>query len=173
VPAKPAWISKIDEVIRQLEALPRPFIDRASIEFLLGVGRRRAQQILAPCITDRVGSNGLADRAVVSAHLRRLANEGEGYYEKRRRQKVATALERFRQERLSRPQLLVEAPVTIAGQQLQNLPAGVRLEAGRITIEFDQPRQALEKLLALAMAIGNDFGGFEKAATCQPSPPCA
>ena len=38
----------------------------------------------------------------------------------------------------------------------------VRLEPGRITVTFDQAQQALEKLLALAMAIGNDFDQFER-----------
>ena len=45
---------------------------------------------------------------------------------------------------------------------MENLPAGVRLEPGRITLEFDQPQQGLEKLLALAMAISNDFDRFER-----------
>src|ERR1022692_5214490 len=62
MPAKPAWYSKINDIIRDLQSLPRPFVDRATVEFLLGVGRRRAQQIMAPSITDRVGANGLADR---------------------------------------------------------------------------------------------------------------
>ena len=46
-------------------------------------------------------------------------------------------------------------------QVLENLPEGVALERGRITVEFEEPRQALEKLLALAMAIGNNFDRFE------------
>jgi len=32
----------------------------------------------------------------------------------------------------------------------------------RITVDSDEPRQALEKLLALAMAISNDFVHFEQ-----------
>lgn len=69
-------------VENDLEALPRPFVDRSAVEFLLSVGRRRAQQILAPCITDHVGSNGLASREVVIAHLRRLAGGDAGFYER-------------------------------------------------------------------------------------------
>jgi hypothetical protein len=38
----------------------------------------------------------------------------------------------------------------------------VRLEPGRITVEFEEPHEALEKLLALAMAISNDFQEFER-----------
>jgi len=163
VPAKPAWYSKIDRVIRELQTLPRPFVDRSTVEFLLGVGRRRAQQIMAPCITDHVGRNGLADRDRLIAHLRGLAEGEEGYYEVRRQRKVAEVLDRLRIERLQQPQLLVEAPVRVVRQEFANLPPGVRLEAGRITVEFQHPREALEKLLALAMAIGNDFAGFERS----------
>ena len=160
MPAKPLWYSRINDVIRELQAL-RPFVDRAAVEFLLGVGRRRAQQIMAPCITDHVGANGLADRDTLIVHLRRLADGDAGYYERQRRRKVAEILSQMKKDRLERPQLLVEAPAKIVKQEFENLPAGLRLEPGRITVTFDQPQQALEKLLALAMAIGNDFDRFE------------
>ena len=163
MPAKPIWYSKIERVIRELEGLPRPFVDRATVEFLLGVGRRRAQQIMAPCVTDRVGSNGLADRDGLIGHLRSLAKGEERYYEVARRRRVAKAIDRLRVERLQQPQVLVEAPARVVSQEFANLPAGVRLEAGRITVEFRHPQEALEKLLALAMAIGNDFAGFERS----------
>jgi hypothetical protein len=162
LPAKPAWYSRISDVIRALEALPRPFVDRATVEFLLGVGRRRAQQILAPCIRDHVGANGLADRETFIAHLRRLAAGDDSHYECQRRRKVAAALAQWQKDRLERPQLLVEAPVQVLTQDIDDLPAGVHLAAGRITIEFDTPQQALERLLALAMAMSNDFDRFER-----------
>ena len=158
MPAKPAWYGKLDEVVRELETLPRPFVDRATVEFLLGVGRRRAQQILAPCITDRVGSNGLADRQALIDRLRRLAAGDDGYYERQRRRKLGAVLMEWQK----RPQLLVEAPAAVASQDFENLPAGVQLMPGRISVDFDKPREALEKLLALAMAISNDFSRFER-----------
>jgi hypothetical protein len=168
VPAKPAWYSKINDVIGELQSLPRPFVDRATIEFLLGVGRRRAQQIMAPCITDHVGTNGLADRDRLIARLRRLAEGDDGYYEVQRRRQVASVIDRLRKERIEGPQLFVEAPACIVNQKLENLPAGLRLEPGRITVEFDNPQQALEKLLALAMAIGNDSHCFERQVAAGP-----
>lgn len=162
MPAKPVWYSKINDVIRELHALPRPFVDRATLEFLLGVGRRRAQQIMAHCITERVGTSGLADRDALIAHLRRLGEGDVGYYERRRRRNVAEILAQLKKDRLERPQLLVEAPLQVLTQEFENLPAGVALEPGRITVTFEQPQQALEKLLALAMAISNDFDRFER-----------
>ena len=162
MPAKPAWYSRINDIIREIESLPRPFVDRAAVEFLLGVGRRRAQQIMAPSITDRVGTNGLADRALLIARLRRLAKGDDGYYEVERQRKVARAIDRLRRERIEQPRLLVEAPVAVVNQELEYLPPGVRLEPGRVTVEFEEPREALEKFLALAMAISNDFESFER-----------
>lgn len=162
MPAKPAWYPYIDGIIEGLEALPRPFVDRATVEALLGVGRRRAQQIMAPCITDHVGSNGLADREVLIRHLRGLARTEAAGYERVRRRKVAELIEGLRRERIERPQVLVEAPMRVVNQELEKLPVGVQVGSGRIVVEFEEPREALEKLLALAMAIGNDYEMFER-----------
>ncbi|MGH9628207.1 MAG: hypothetical protein ACRD7E_07695 [Bryobacteraceae bacterium] len=162
MPAKPIWYSNLPYILDKLRAHPHPYVDRATVEFLLGVGRRRAQQIMAPCIVDRVGTNGLADRAALIARLERLAEGDDGFYEVQRRRKVAGLIEQLRKERIEQPQLLVEAPVEVVNQEFENLPAGVQLEPGRITVEFEEPRQGLEKLLALAMAISNDLDRFER-----------
>jgi hypothetical protein len=87
----------------------------------------------------------------------------EGYYEVQRRRKVGAVIDRLRMERPRQPQLLVEAAVTVVRHEFANLPPGVRLETGRITVEFQDPREALEKSLALAMAIRNDFAGFQRS----------
>jgi hypothetical protein len=162
MPAKPAWFAKLDLVISQLETLPRPAIDSATVEFLLGVGRRRAQQILAPCVREHLGANGLADRQELITRLRRLAAGDSGHYERQRRHRLANTLEQFRRAWLDHPHVLVEAPTAVLNQEFADLPAGVQLEPGQITIRFEHPTQALEKLLALAMAIGNDRDRFER-----------
>lgn len=161
MPAKPAWFAHRDIIINTLQSLPRPFIDRATIESLFGVGRRRAQQIMAPCVSDHVGASGLVDRDILIHHLRRLAQGDDVLYERVRRRKVAELLDGLRKDRLERPQVLVEAPVRVVNQEIDNLPPGVQIQPGRITVDFDHPQQALEKLLALAMAIGNDYTLFE------------
>lgn len=161
MPAKPSWYRKIPSILDSLRQDSRSHFDRAAIEFLLGVSRRRAQQIMAPCVVERVGRSGLAGRDTLIAHLQRLVEGEEAVYEIGRRRKVARVIECLRQERIENPQLLVEAPVSVMNQELTNLPSGVRLEPGRISVEFESPQQGLEKLLALAMAIRNDFGAFE------------
>ncbi len=169
MPAKPAWFAKLGPVVAELESLPRPAIDTATLQALLGVGRRRAQQILAPCIREHLGANGLADRQELIAHLRRLAAGDAAHYERQRRHQLAASLEQFRRSWLEAPHVLVEAPVAILNQDFAGLPSGVHLEPGHIRVCFDDPTQALEKLLALAMAIGNDREGFERRTAALPS----
>ncbi len=162
MPRKPSWYNDLDAIIDALERFPRPVVDRATVEQLLGVGRRRAQQILAPCTTERIGANALADRRELITRLRRLAAGEEASYEQRRRQKVACAIDEFRRTRLEKPHLLVEAPARVVYQEFRDLPPGIELAPGAITIRFDHPEQALQKLLALAMAIGNDRNRFDR-----------
>jgi len=161
MPAKPAWYGHLDEIVAELEALPCPWTTRNTVAFLLGVGPRRAQQILAPCALERVGSSTVADRQLLIARLRGLAQGDAGQYEARRRQNLAKALEGLRRDWLEHPKVLVEAPVAAMNQRLGNLPEGIQLGPGRITVTFAAPAEALERLLALAMAIGNDMERFE------------
>lgn len=124
------------------------------VQSLLGVGPRRAQQILRFCVVRRIGTSLVADRDDLIAFLKELASGDTAYYEKRRRQKLA--------QTLSQPAVLVEAPVTVQQQEFANLPEGVALSPGNISIAFSSPSEALQRLLALAMAIGNDFNEFER-----------
>lgn len=161
MPDKPTWCGRIDEVSALLRSLPDRWVDRATLETVLGIGRRRAQQILGPCIDRRIGGAGVADREAVIEHLGRLVTGEASHYEQRRRQRFATQLEALSRER----RVLVEAPVAVVRQDIAGLPPGVSIAPGRITVEFGTSRQALEKLLALAMAIGNDPLLFERLAT--------
>ena len=160
------WCGHLDDVIATLEALPYPLVDRATVERVLGVGRRRAQQILAPCVSEQIGANGVAHRDVLVAHLRRLAAgrkpAGETVrYERLRRVRFAQTIEELRRTRVEQPATLVEAPLDVVNQDLINLPPGISLTPGKVTIEFHTAVEALEKLLALAMAAGNDLERFE------------
>ena len=78
--------------------------------------------------------------------------------------KLAQVLERLRQEALAQPKVLVEAPTAVVNQEFASLPDGVSVSPGAISITFSSPNEALQRLLALAMAIGNNFSEFERMA---------
>jgi hypothetical protein len=106
----------------------------------------------------------VAGRDEMIAHLKRLAAGDQAHYERRRRQKLALVLDGLRRAALIQPKVLVEAPTTVLNQQFADLPDGVSIAPGAISISFSSPSEALQSLLALAMAIGNDFTEFERMA---------
>ncbi len=165
MPDKPFWCGRLEQISRELGSLPDPWVDRATLQRAMGIGSRRAQQIMAPCVTRQIGRSGLARREAILEHLRRLSAGEQRHYERRRQQRLAEYLEGLRQAYLTQPRVLVEAPASVLGQKLEGLPAGVTLAAGQITVGFQTATEALEKLLALAMAIGNDRERFEQAVT--------
>ena len=143
-------------------ALPRPLLERSDLEQLLQVGRRRAQQILEGCATDRLGASSVTTAEALIAHLQGLACGDAAEYELRRRQKVGRVLATLQKEWTAQPRVPVEAPVSVVNQELADLPEGVELRPGEIRVRFRTPHEALEKLLAIAMAAGNDLDGFER-----------
>jgi len=162
MPDKPTWCGHLEEAIVELQALPYPWVDRMTIERVLGVRRRRAQQLLQPCVQQQVGASGIAHRDEVIAHLRRLAAGEVTSYERRRRQRLAETLQNLHRSWTQVTKAIVEAPTAVVNQDLANLPSGVTLEQGRLTVQFATAVEALEKLLAIAMAAGNDLDRFAR-----------
>jgi len=52
--------------------------------------------------------------------------------------------------------------VSVVNTRLADLPAGVTIAPGQITIAERDGKRAVEKLLAVAMAIGNQFDEFDE-----------
>ena len=83
-------------MIAQLEALPYPWVDRATLQQLLGVGRRRAQQILQPVVTHQVGANGAPIE---------LNDEGQPYTS---RESEVTSLRQLARQKFESPSNFLE-----------------------------------------------------------------
>ena len=139
---------------------------------LTGIWSRRSLHVRSPGGLSQIASavpfrqGGQQRRSLAGEsfleHLRTLASGEDSFYEQRRRQRFAQTLTTWRQVRLQQPQVLIEAPSQITDQEFATLPQGVELGPGTLSIRFSTTQEALEKLLALAMAIGRDFGEFER-----------
>ena len=162
---KPLWLDRLPEAIRQLEATPEPWVDRPALESLLGIGRRRAQQLLAPIAIRRVGTSVVARSADLIAHLKRMAAGEEAYYEERRRKQLSAHLTQARKEWIRQPPVWVEVSEAqrrrVEVHDFDGLPEGVELGPGTITLRFGRPDEALQKLMALAMAISQNRQAFD------------
>ncbi len=166
MPDKPLWLACVPTAIRELETNSDPWIDRARLQSLLRIGRRRAQQLLASVARRRVGASLLAHRDDVVALIRRMAAGEQGYYDERRRQELWTELSQVRQQWLEQAPVMVEVPNAAVRRvellDFEGLPEGVELAPGNITVRFSTPDEALEKLLALAMAVSRNRPAFEE-----------
>jgi len=171
MPDKPLWFDRLPQAIRELEENPEPWVYRPDIEALLGVGRRRAQQLLSPLAHHRVGTSLVASRADVIAHLKRVAAGEVAWYEERRRQQLWTRLDDLRRDWVRQPPVLVEVSEAqiqrVERHDFDGLPAGVDLAPGSITVRFREPDEALQKLMALAMAISRNRQAFDERVTLQ------
>jgi hypothetical protein len=90
----------------------------------------------------------------------------EAYYDERRRQRLWSELNQIRQGWIEQPPVLVEVPeesvLKIEMRDLEGLPGGVELSPGSITVRFSNPEEALQKLMALALAISRNREAFEQ-----------
>jgi len=152
----------LEEIIAEVSLLPHPWIDRQTVQRILQVGPRRAQQILAGCLAVQVGNSSVVTQEIFLSYLKQLACGKDGFYEQSRRQRFAQTFAGWRKQRLEQPQVLVEAPNQILTQEFSALPPGIDFGPGVLSIRFETCQEALEKLLALAMAIGRDFTEFER-----------
>ena len=163
MPDKPLWLGRLDSVIGQLQQVESPWVDSALLEHLLGISRRRAQQLLQPLVRHVIGKNGLALKQDVVQHLKNVAAGQDAFYEKSRRERLHSILDSLHQELKTTPRVLVEAPASVVNHDMNDLPEGIRLSPGRIVIQgFSTTEEALQRILELGMAMGNDMDGFEK-----------
>jgi hypothetical protein len=159
MPAKAQWLLQIPEIVSLLETFDVPVVDRAIIERLFGLRRRRAIDLL-----HRFGGfqAGRTCRLLIE-HLRRLA-EGEVFQrERRRKERLDATVDQLRRQQTA---TRVKIPVRPDGlsRNLADLLPGVALEAGHLHIAFSGTEDLLSKLFELSQAANNDFDRFRAAA---------
>ncbi len=161
MPAQPQWLTRLPQIITELESVDVPVIDRALIERTFGVRRRRAAQLMRAFGGYQAGRTYLVERTRLTPQLREMVASGAFAFELRRRERLTEALEAARRYRKAAA-ITIPTPVPPATPGL--LPAGVQLSPGRLTIEFSQPVDLLQKLFQLAQTITINYEGFEAAA---------
>jgi hypothetical protein len=163
MPAKPRWLLRIPEIVDSLMALDSPVVDRCILEKLFGLRERRARELMHRFAGYECGNTVIIDRLALIDALQRIAQSPDATAERARRERLSAELDKMRSYRAAaRVQIPVAADVN--DRTVADLPAGVKLETGRLTIEFDSPLQLLSKLYELSQAAANDLDGFNAVA---------
>ena len=163
MPAKAAWLLKIPEIIRMLEAFDVPVVDRAIVERLFGLRRRQAIELLHRFGGYQAGRTFLVDRHVLMANLRRLAEGEEFERESHRKERLDGAIDRLRRYQTA-ARVNIPVPPDVFNRKFADLSAGVALEPGQLHIAFSGAVGLLAKLFELAQAASNDYDRFCAAA---------
>src|SRR5450759_1809750 len=157
--AKPEGLLRLPDIRAELEHLDVPIVDRAGIERIFGLKRRRAIELMHEFGGYQAGRTFLVDRARLLEVLRSLELREDYSVEKRRRERLGDVVEASREHLMS---MRVRIPVRAAAARpsLDRLAPGVLLLPGVLSIEFRHPIELLEKLYWLAQAISHDFEKF-------------
>ena len=160
MPAKSEWLLRLPEIRAELERLDVSVVDRAGIERIFGLKRRRAIELMHQFGGYQTGRTFLLERARLLEALQALES-GEDYAaEKRRRERLRDVVEASHDHLISK-RIRIPVHATTARASLDRLAPGVLLLPGILSIEFRHPIELLEKLYGLAQAITNDFERFE------------
>ena len=159
MPAKSRWLLHVPEILETLRAVDAPWIDRDSIERAFGVRRRRAIQLLHGFGGFQVGKTFLVERARVIRQLESVAAGDPFHWERRRRVRLSEALTAA-QRYVQAAQVTIAPPAAPPGPEL---PEGVRLEPGRVVVEFRDVHDLLAKFYAVAQTAAGDFAAFQAA----------
>src|ERR1022692_2186966 len=154
--AKAEWLLRLPEIRAELEHLDVPVVDRAGIEHLFGLRRRRAIELMHQFGGYQTGRTFLVDRARLLEALQSLESREDYTAEKRRRERLGDVVEASREHLIS-AQVRIPVRAAAARASLDRLAPGVLLMPGMLSIEFRHPIELLEKLYGLAQAISHDF----------------
>jgi hypothetical protein len=161
MPAKPQWLLRVPEIIEALEAVETPVVDRASIEKMFGVSRRRAVQLLHRFGGYQTGKAFLVDRRDLIVQLKAIQDSESFSKERKRRERVLQELEEAWRLQKARA---IKIPVSRnTFKDIEGLPEGIHLQDGKIVVEFADAEDLLRKMYELSQAAARDFYAFEKA----------
>ncbi|MCC6538388.1 MAG: hypothetical protein IT162_12605 [Bryobacterales bacterium] len=160
MPAQPSWIHRLDAIRAAVAECRSPVLDRAALETLFGVGRRRAIELLHQLGGYQAGKTFLIERTELLRQLEEWAGSAGVRRETGRRRRVAEELERARLQQRGRGVAIAPTPGSGAAG-LRQLP-GVTWAPGELRIRFSGSEELLSRLLGLTLAVQGDLDEFEE-----------
>jgi len=163
MPAQPQWLLHLPEIIAEFGAMDAPVVDRAVLERVFRLRRRRAIDLMAQFGGYQAGRTFVVDRQQLIAKLERIRSGSEFAFERQRKENLAQELERVRRFRVG-----AKVSIPIEKQEVEwkapAFPPGIDLAAGRLTVAFGTAEDLVLKLYGLAQAAAQDFEAFKNAA---------
>jgi len=166
----PDWFERLDAILDTIRQMSLECLGRKEMKAVFACSERDSIRLL-----HKFGATVKADalslpRSSLLTQLEALQS-GTAYSAfLRQRQQVAKHLAVAHAENVARRRRIPGSPQFQGGKSLADLPAGVRLEPGRIVCEFAYPEDFWAMIDALADIAAQDPEAFENATLLKESP---
>ena len=91
MPAEPQWLLHLPEIIAEISALEAPVVDRAVLERVFRVRRRRAIEMMGAFDGYQVGRTFVVDRPKLLLALEQMRQSGRFDFERQRKENLTRA----------------------------------------------------------------------------------
>ena len=153
MPENPSYIHKLAGILSEARSpKPIPFFRRRDIEALFGLRKRQAVNLMHRIGAIRVSRELAIDQRDLVAWLERMMKDPAVQTEQRRHERVIERIVELKAETAARAVRIVLPDLKPSAE----LPDGVSLEPGRLTVAFENGHQLLERLFLLARALASE-----------------
>jgi hypothetical protein len=146
----PTYIHKLAEILAEARTpKPIPFFRRRDIEALFGLKKRQAINLMHRIGAIRVSRELAVDKRDLIAWLEQMIEDPSAAAEWRRHERVIDRIVELKAETAARAVKIVLPDPKPSG----DLPDGVSLQPGLLTISFESDQELLERLFLLARVL--------------------
>jgi hypothetical protein len=146
----PTYIHKLAEILAEARTpKPIPFFRRRDIEALFGLKKRQAINLMHRIGAIRVSRELAVDKRDLIAWLEQMIEDPSAAAEWRRHERVIDRIVELKAETAARAVKIVLPDPKPSGE----LPDGVSLQPGLLTISFESDQELLERLFLLARVL--------------------
>lgn len=174
---RPGWLPRVDEILERIETSRQQYFDRRDVEFLFELRKDAACKLMrqvgnAEDLGAILGAGARSQAHVIARKdlllfLHRTKRSPDHFAEHMRKQKLVDTLAEAGRILKARQVPIRPIPEVTA---IADLPAGIKLGAGRLEIQFFGTEDLLKHLYALSQAVMSDFPRFQAICEGFPAP---
>jgi hypothetical protein len=154
LPDNPSYIHKLQRILAEARSpKPIPFFRRRDIEALFGLKKRQAVNLMHRMGAVRVSRELAVEQRDVVRWLEQMISDPSVTAEQRRHDAVIERIVDLKAETAARS-IHIALPHRAASV---DLPEGVSLEPGVLTVSFEDQQQLLERLFLLARVLATQL----------------
>ena len=147
MPDKPTYVHKLEAILTEARSpKPIPFFRRRDIEALFGLRKRQAVNLMHRIGAVRVSRELAVEQRDLVEWLEQLVSDPAVAIERQRHARVIGHIVELKAETAARAVKIVLPEIAPSVE----LPSGVSLEPGLLTVSFENEQQLLERLFLLA-----------------------